>query len=945
MPESIEDAEFKIWHGAKLEKQGKLKEAIAYYRQAVRLDHQSTKARQMLEVALRKQGQLSEATINYDQAFSEIKSQDSDKLLKTQNIQNNNQCDASLRNNISSSFLSDWTETNPSNSKMYGQKKSDSSSLVLNQLDTQDNRLSPNWSSPALVAQNGSHQQEKVNDAITLPTINAISSVRHTTKIELEVAQIYLHQALTYFSQQKWQAAISSCEKSLKICPDFAEAYKVWGNVLLRMGKVAEAIGCYAKAIEINPNMAEAYANLGTIYAKQKKWQQSREYYQKSLLINPNSAGVYRNLTKIWEELAEENQAIECFFQALKLEPEILTPQQYFQLAQELLKEEKRQKAIICYQYAIKLEPSFKDAYLKLIAVLSQEGEWQTAHVYRQKLNNWEKVLTSSKLQRFKRKRFTGLLASSGKILPARNNSSKELLLTADSSRSREITRNISKGNTSNQNSLPKIDLAIQQCLRQANLDPDSSTIQANLGSLYARQQNWQKAIAHNKKAIELNPKFALAYRNLAKVLAKIGKSAQALEVLYKSYSLEPKSASGEAHFQLGNQLLEQNKLEKASACYGRAMQLQPMLMNVCLSLGQYLERKHNRPAAVICYQQVIKHEPGNAQAYFLLGKTLAKEKKWRKATICYRQTVKLKPDFGQAYHNLGNVLARQEQWSEAITSYRRAIELNPDLAHYHHNCAEVLLRQQKWNEGIEAYEEAYKLDPNLPGLKDKLDKIKILVQKSSDSKDSFDNNAIALESESKHSDDNFLADSVQPTRIEPKIAQLESNIQFPDDNYMSYQHQGLALIKQGRVEEAIENFYRAIKLDPENSWNYYHLAEILVKQDKLEEAVRYYYKVIELDPDFVWSYYHLGNVLIQLRKPEEAVNAYRGILQLQETGKVQLDLDQIVVFYEKLADTLGSLGEAYADEAIEYYCQAIEITPLYRNLYYRAIELKPEDP
>ena len=147
---------------------------------------------------------------------------------------------------------------------------------------------------------------ENDNGAIVLPTLKTTPSRTKLDLGKLEVARIYLKQALAYGEEQKWEQAIESCQTALKITPDCAEAYKVWGNILQKMNRVAEAIGYYAKAIAIQPDMAEAYANLGSLYAKQKKWTEAVEYYQKSLMLDPNCAGVYRNLAKIWEEFGEE---------------------------------------------------------------------------------------------------------------------------------------------------------------------------------------------------------------------------------------------------------------------------------------------------------------------------------------------------------------------------------------------------------------------------------------------------------------------------------------------------------------------------------------------------------------------------------------------------------------------------------------------------------------
>ena len=116
----------------------------------------------------------------------------------------------------------------------------------------------------------------------------------------------------------------------------------------------------------------------------------------------------------------------------------------------------------------------------------------------------------------------------------------------------------------------------IEKYLELIAENPETAELHADLGSLYAQQQQWQAAIDCYKEAIKLNPQFAGAYRNLARVFLQIGKEAKAVDSWYEALRLEPYWAKAKQHYSLGNSLWKYKKLGKAIACYRQAIKLKP---------------------------------------------------------------------------------------------------------------------------------------------------------------------------------------------------------------------------------------------------------------------------------------------------------------------------------------------------------------------------------
>lgn len=537
---------------------------------------------------------------------------------------------------------------------------------------------------------------------IVVPVINKISTT-HQNKNNLKIATTYLKQAQLYIEEEQWQQAIVASKNALNIVPDLAEAYKIWGNGLQKLNQNAEAIGCYAKALEIQPNMHEIYANLGTLYARKKAWSEAIEYFEECIALNPRYAGAYRSLARIWEELGKTDKAWFCLFQALDLEPDIMTPQQYCEAANKFLVKRETEKAIAFYRYAVRSNESFPDAYIKLINALQQSGRHKEAAFYYQKLievKNKPKKLAKPSQNKF-----------IGKFLAAYPKSS-----SFDPKHTHQLFN-------SNQGSLEpnsqNSSIQTKQAVNEATLatqEPSSASVQVNLGNLYLKSKQWDKAIACYHQAIQLNPKLIVAYRNLAKIYQALGKKREACEV----------------YFRLGEIGSEEKNYQLATECYHKAIELNPSHAQSHHNLGDVFNKQEKWTEAALAYSRAIKIDPNFSWSYNNLADVCLMRQQWSKAVYFYQKAIKINSNFYWSYYNLGEALGKLFRWSEAALAYQKAIELKPDFAEAYAHLGDALVREERWSEGTKYYEKAIEINPGIDvsvyrNLKEALDRQKYL--------------------------------------------------------------------------------------------------------------------------------------------------------------------------------------------------------------------------
>ncbi|GGA19371.1 tetratricopeptide repeat protein [Okeania sp. KiyG1] len=661
----------------------------------------------------------------------------------------------------------------------------------------------------------------------------------------------------------------------------------------------------------------------------QQKWQEAISYYQKAVNLKPDFAGVYRNMTKVWLRLGNQKSATYCQYKAFSLEPEKATLEEILNLGKNLQQQGSLNEAISCYRIAIKLNTNSVEAYQNLGEALKQQGNLDEATVCFRKAIELRATNTKTKVETS-----TDIRANEYNLVSSKELEPKDTLVGSlnnheenanDTLAAAEQKNNIPPQPTTaintedietymmvaetyvNQkkwqqaitvsqkiisikpepkaykiigNSLQamgKLPEALDWYKKALEIKPDFVEVHANLGTIFAQKQQWEKAIQYYRRAIAIKPEFAGAYRNLAKIYTQLNQSAAAAECLYQVLRLEPGKATAEEFLFTGNTLNESGQLQQAIACYQGAIQLKPQLVEASYKLGEILIQNEQWSEAVACYQRVISANPNNIEAYQKLGDGLFNQGQLELALQNYQKAQKLEPNnteikqkIGEIYYRYGEDFQEQGKVEEAVQAYSKATENYPEFDIPYGKLGEIFSQQEKWEEAVKVYK---------------------------------------------------------------KASEIKS------DNSWYHNSLGEAFKNLEKWSEAVEPYRRAIELNPDFSWSHNNLGDCLLKLEKWSEAIEPYRKAIELNPDFTWSHINLGKSLWSTGNWQEAIDPYRRAIELkadlpeayQKLGdalkkRAQLDLDEAIKWYEKAIEN--------NPENEQLYHKALEIKPEDHKLY-----------
>lgn len=167
------------------------------------------------------------------------------------------------------------------------------------------------------------------------------------------------------------------------------------------------------------------------------------------------------------------------------------------------------------------------------------------------------------------------------------------------------------------------------------------------------------------------------------------------------------------AHFNLGNALRDEHRLEDAIASYQNVLKIRSNYAKAHDNLGVVLMEKGEVDDAIVHFKKALKIRPRGAMSHCNLGIALMRKGQLEEAIGYFSKALQRKPTLVEARNNLGIALAQQGKTEEAIQHFSRALKIQPENAEVHANLGFALALQGKTDEGIVHLVEAIGIKPD----------------------------------------------------------------------------------------------------------------------------------------------------------------------------------------------------------------------------------------
>jgi len=166
-------------------------------------------------------------------------------------------------------------------------------------------------------------------------------------------------------------------------------------------------------------------------------------------------------------------------------------------------------------------------------------------------------------------------------------------------------------------------DEAIAHLQKALEIDPDDAVAHFNLGTALLHQGRSDEGIIQCQKALEIDPEYALAHYNLGDALFFKGRVDEAITHYQKALELKIDSDADKIHNNLGMALLQKGRVDEAMAQLQYALDINPKYAKAHYNFGNVLFQQGRVDEAIAQFQMALAIQPGYAAARLSLDKAL----------------------------------------------------------------------------------------------------------------------------------------------------------------------------------------------------------------------------------------------------------------------------------------------------------------------------------
>jgi tetratricopeptide (TPR) repeat protein len=360
-----------------------------------------------------------------------------------------------------------------------------------------------------------------------------------------------------------------------------------------------------------------------------------------------------------------------------------------------------------------------------------------------------------------------------------------------------------------------------------------------------AKSGQFEAALPHYTRALELNPHdlFALADRGWA--LANLGRHQEALENFTRFLEFKPNDAFILAN--RGNILSQLNRYEEALKDFDRSLELRP-------------------------------DEPTTLSNR---GFNLIQLKRYEEALRDCNRSLELRPNQLTTLNNRGLALLNLGCYEEALKDFNLSLELRPDNPFILACRGLVLLRLNRYEEALRDYNLSLKFNPDAPSILASRGLVLLKLNRCEEALKDF-NRALELNPDDSNSLANRGATLQNLKRYEEALKDFNLALKHGTDDPNILTDRGTTLLNLGRYEEALEDFNRSIELHPDDPETLNNRGWDLGRLGRNEEALKDFSRALELRPDAPNILANRGTTLLNLGRYDEALRDYNHSLELR---------------------------------------------------------------
>jgi len=218
--------------------------------------------------------------------------------------------------------------------------------------------------------------------------------------------------------------------------------------------------------------------------------------------------------------------------------------------------------------------------------------------------------------------------------------------------------------------------LALDLFRRAKEINPADASLHIDMGAAYIVQKKYPQALTESEEALKLAPDRIDALAQIAQVLSLQGNQKGAFDRVEQQLAKTRNKA--EVYQLLGQLSVDQRDYEKAIDYLKKAVNLNPDLVSAYFAIASTYVAQKKFDQAIDQYQKLIPKDPTSIQLHMTLGLLYDDKHQPDKANEHYRKVLDIKKNFSPAANNLArNYVRHGENLDVALGLAERAREFD----------------------------------------------------------------------------------------------------------------------------------------------------------------------------------------------------------------------------------------------------------------------------
>ncbi|VEL07705.1 unnamed protein product [Protopolystoma xenopodis] len=443
-----------------------------------------------------------------------------------------------------------------------------------------------------------------------------------------------------------------------------SDVLKDKGNLALKEGDYKSAVGFYSQGINADPENHVLYSNRSVAYFKSGDYSKALSDADECVRLNVNWSKGHSRRASALEALSRYQEAHEAYSQALKLDPgneqlsynlELVSSKFAAQsLKEKLAFDPKLRGKMSDPDFASKIK--FLEENPMLLASLSQNDY---------DMKNLLHTLGMDDADNGASEEDTVLNKGKQKTPEPRSVLSDE---QEESLKAKEL------GNAAYKRR--DFELALQHYDKAIEIDSSNMNFYLNKSAVYFELGEYPKCVELCEKAVEVGREQRADYKLIAKAYARAGSCFEKTADLVNAKKYYDKSLS---EFRAQDIIKKAQRIDKELKEQERLAYISPELSEIEKNKGNSAFTRGDWPGALKHYSEAIRRNPSDPKIYSNRAACYTKLMEFPMALKDCDKCIELAPEFIKGYLRKAACLVAMKDFGAARKAYRKALELEPN--------------------------------------------------------------------------------------------------------------------------------------------------------------------------------------------------------------------------------------------------------------------------